>query len=114
MRAVWFLSIPDLAAEPGQPAPRGGHRKAPAPLRVRPVSSLDRSLAVAQHEQRQAEGEALTERGNELGTLDDVTFDPETGALEHLVVGTHHIPAGALLGSGSYAAILDESQETSV
>jgi sporulation protein YlmC with PRC-barrel domain len=57
---------------------------------------------------------ALTERGNELGTVDDLTFDPETGALEDLVVGTHHIPAGALLSSGSYAAILDESQEASV
>ena len=57
---------------------------------------------------------ALTERGNELGTLDDVTFDADTGALEHLLVRNHHIPAGALLGSGSYAAILDESQETSL
>jgi sporulation protein YlmC with PRC-barrel domain len=56
---------------------------------------------------------ALTERGNELGTLDDVTFDAGTGALEHLLVGTRQIPAGALLGSGSYAAILDESQEPS-
>jgi sporulation protein YlmC with PRC-barrel domain len=56
---------------------------------------------------------ALTERGNELGTLDDVTFDPDTGALEYLLVRSHQIPVGALLGSGSYAAIFDESQDAS-
>lgn len=54
---------------------------------------------------------ALTERGNELGTLGDVTFDPRTGALESLVVGDREVPAGALLGSGSYAAVVDDSQE---
>jgi len=54
---------------------------------------------------------ALTEDGNELGTVDDVTFDAQTGALETLVVGDRDIPAAALLGSGSYAAVLDHSQE---
>ena len=54
---------------------------------------------------------ALSERGNELGRIDDVTFDPDTGALEDLVIGDRRIPAGALLGSGSYAAVLDKSQE---
>ena len=53
----------------------------------------------------------LTERGNELGTLDDVTFDAETGALQTLLVGNREIPAGSLLGSGTYAAVLDDSQE---
>lgn len=55
----------------------------------------------------------LTERGNELGELDDVTFDASTGALDELLIGDRHIPARALLGSGSYAVVLDESQETS-
>jgi sporulation protein YlmC with PRC-barrel domain len=54
---------------------------------------------------------ALTERGNELGEIDDVTFDPDTGALEDLVIGDRRVPAGALLGNGSYAAVLDKSQE---
>jgi sporulation protein YlmC with PRC-barrel domain len=54
---------------------------------------------------------ALTERGNELGKLDDVTFDADTGALQDLVIGDRRIPAGALLGAGSYAAVLDGSQE---
>lgn len=54
---------------------------------------------------------ALTERGNELGTVADVTFDPKTGVLETLRVGDREIPAGSLLGSGSYATVLDHSGE---
>ena len=55
---------------------------------------------------------ALTERGNELGIIDDVTFDADTGALEQLLIGDHQVPASALLGTGSYAAVVDESQES--
>jgi sporulation protein YlmC with PRC-barrel domain len=54
---------------------------------------------------------ALSERGNELGIIDDVNFDADTGALEDLVIGDRRVPAGALLGSGSYAVVLDKSQE---
>jgi sporulation protein YlmC with PRC-barrel domain len=54
---------------------------------------------------------ALSERGNELGNIDDVTFDAQSGALEDLVIGERSVPAGALLGSGSYAAVLDKNQE---
>ena len=53
----------------------------------------------------------LSERGNELGSIDDVTSDEGSGALEDLVIGDRRVPAGALLGSGSYAAVLDKSQE---
>ena len=56
---------------------------------------------------------ALSERGNELGQIDDVTFDAATGALEDLLIGDRRVPVGTLLGSGSYAAVLDESQEPS-
>jgi hypothetical protein len=42
-----------------------------------------------------------------------VTFDAETGVLEDLVIGIRRVPARSLLGSGSYAAVLDESQEHS-
>ena len=54
---------------------------------------------------------ALSERGNELGNIDDVTFDAQSGALEDLVIGERSVPAAALLGSGSYAAVLDKNQE---
>jgi uncharacterized protein YrrD len=49
---------------------------------------------------------ALTERGNDLGTVLDVTFDAGTGALEMLRVGDQEIPSGSLLGSGSYTVVL--------
>ena len=54
---------------------------------------------------------ALTERGNELGTVDDVTFDPGSGVVEMLRIGDREVPAGSLLGSGPYAVVLDASQE---
>lgn len=53
----------------------------------------------------------LTDRGNEVGTLDDVTFDPETGVVQMLRIGDREIPAGSLLGSGSYAVVLDRREE---
>jgi len=49
---------------------------------------------------------ALSEAGNELGRVDDVTFDASTGALVTLRIGEDEVPAGSLLGGGSYAAVL--------
>jgi len=49
---------------------------------------------------------ALSEAGNELGQLDDITFDSSTGVLEVLRIGETDLPAGSLLGGGSYAAVL--------
>jgi uncharacterized protein YrrD len=57
---------------------------------------------------------ALTEAGNELGTVEDVTFDAVDGALEMLRIGGREAPAGSLLGSGSYAVVLDATQEALV
>ncbi len=42
-----------------------------------------------------------------------MTFDADTGILEELVIGDRSVPAGSLLGSGSYAAVLDQSEEPS-
>lgn len=54
---------------------------------------------------------ALTERGNELGTIDDVTFDPATGVVEMLRIGNREFPAESMLGSGPYAVVLDANQD---
>lgn len=54
---------------------------------------------------------ALTERGNQLGVVDDVTFDPGSGAVETVWIGDREVPAGSLLGSGPYAVVLDAGQE---
>ncbi|MGI8809323.1 MAG: PRC-barrel domain-containing protein [Acidimicrobiales bacterium] len=53
----------------------------------------------------------LTERGDELGTLDDVTFDPATGTVEMLRIGDREVAAESLLGSGPYAVVLAAGQE---
>lgn len=53
----------------------------------------------------------LTERGNQLGVVDDVTFDPGSGAVETMRIGDREVPAGSLLGSGPYAVVLDAGQE---
>ncbi len=56
---------------------------------------------------------ALSEQGNELGELADVTFDADTGVLEDLLIGSRRVPARSVLGSGTYAVVVDESQEDS-
>jgi uncharacterized protein YrrD len=53
----------------------------------------------------------LTESGNELGTIDDITFDPATGVVTVLFVGQRQVPADAVLGSGSYAVVVAASQD---
>ena len=73
----------------------------------------DRERAAADGKLELIGRRALTETGNELGTLDDVTFDPVTGVVETFQIGDREIPAGALLGSGRYAVVLDASQEPS-
>ncbi len=73
----------------------------------------DRERAAAEGNLELVGKRALSERGNELGELDDVTFDADSGVLEELVIGDRRVPAGSLLGSGSYAAVLDQSQEPS-
>jgi len=79
---------------------------------LRPPSD-DRERAAAAGKLELVGKRALSERGNELGELDDVTFDADTGVLEDLLIGARRVRAGSLLGSGSYAAVLDESQEHS-
>ena len=71
----------------------------------------DRERAAADGKLEVLGKHALTEGGNQIGTLDDVTFDPQTGTIEMLRVGNREIAAGALLGSGSYAVVLDRGQE---
>jgi sporulation protein YlmC with PRC-barrel domain len=49
---------------------------------------------------------ALTDTGNDLGTIADVQFDPKTGNIESLVLGDQEEPAASLRGAGSFAAIV--------
>lgn len=71
----------------------------------------DREQAAADGKHAMVGKRVLTERGNDLGTIDDVTFDPETGFVLMLLIGDREVPAGSLLGSGPYAVVLDATQE---
>lgn len=48
----------------------------------------------------------LTERGMELGTVADVDFDPETGAVTTLITKTETITGDRLIGLGGYAVVV--------
>jgi uncharacterized protein YrrD len=75
------------------------------------VPADDRERGAAEGKLELVGKRALSELGNELGAIDDVTFDSDSGALEDFVIGDRRISAGSLLGSGSYAAIIDKSQD---
>jgi uncharacterized protein YrrD len=51
---------------------------------------------------------ALSDAGNDLGTVTDVLFDPDNGVIESIVLGDREEPGGSLLGAGSFAVILRE------
>jgi uncharacterized protein YrrD len=48
----------------------------------------------------------LSDMGNDLGTITDVSFDPQTGAVETLTFGEREEPAACLRGAGSFAAVV--------
>lgn len=49
---------------------------------------------------------ALTDRGIEIGRVDDLTFDPTTGGLLELHCGDQTMAASVLRGAGSYAVVV--------
>ncbi|MEU3278641.1 PRC-barrel domain-containing protein [Streptomyces antibioticus] len=48
----------------------------------------------------------LSERGAEIGALQDIDFDPESGRILSLLTSSGTLPAQGLLGVGSYAVIV--------
>jgi|1185.fasta_scaffold75336_2 sporulation protein YlmC with PRC-barrel domain len=48
----------------------------------------------------------LTEIGDDVGTVDDIEFDPDDGRVEDLKVGELVVPGERLLGIGSYAVVV--------
>ena len=48
----------------------------------------------------------LTDRGDELGTVRDVTFDTRTGRLSHLSLREQELPIERLVALGPYAVIV--------
>jgi uncharacterized protein YrrD len=66
----------------------------------------DRELRAANGKLELLSSRVLSELGNDLGRVDDVLFDPASGALESLIVAARPIPANAVLGAGSYAVVV--------
>ncbi|HTJ75920.1 MAG TPA: PRC-barrel domain-containing protein [Acidimicrobiales bacterium] len=77
---------------------------------LRPAAG-DREQAAADGKLDMLGKRTLTERGNKVGTIGDVTFDPATGVVEMLQISDRTIPADTMLGSGTYAVVVDASQE---
>jgi sporulation protein YlmC with PRC-barrel domain len=48
----------------------------------------------------------LTDAGEEIGTVADVEFDPETGRLTAVVVGERRLPGDGVRGVGPYAVVV--------
>lgn len=48
----------------------------------------------------------LSDEGFELGVIEDVEFDPASGALQHLDLGARTIDAADLIGAGRYAVVV--------
>jgi sporulation protein YlmC with PRC-barrel domain len=71
----------------------------------------DREHAAAGGKLELAGKRALSDMGNDLGTVTDVVFDPGTGALETLVLGDRDTLAASLLAVGSFAVIVREPTE---
>jgi len=74
------------------------------------VPADDRERTAAEGKLELLDKRTLSELGNELGLLDDVTFDADSGALENLMIGDRRLSASSLLSTGSYAAVFDENQ----
>lgn len=52
---------------------------------------------------------ALSERGDALGSVDDLELDESSGAVEAVVVGETRIPASRLRAIGPYCVVLREA-----
>jgi uncharacterized protein YrrD len=48
----------------------------------------------------------ITAAGDELGTIDDVEFDADTGTITALAVASGDVAGARLVGVGSYAAVV--------
>jgi sporulation protein YlmC with PRC-barrel domain len=55
---------------------------------------------------------ALSDHGDELGTVADLEFDPETQEIESLSIGSRTVPGADLIGIGTYAVVVrDQDNE---
>jgi sporulation protein YlmC with PRC-barrel domain len=71
----------------------------------------DREQSAADGELELVGKRALSDVGNNLGTVTDVVFDQDTGAIESILVDDREQPAASLLGAGSFAVVVRQPAE---
>lgn len=49
----------------------------------------------------------LTSAGNQIGSIEDIDFDPQSGAISTLLLDTDDVSGSRLVGVGSYAVVVD-------
>ncbi|HVX44890.1 MAG TPA: PRC-barrel domain-containing protein, partial [Mycobacteriales bacterium] len=71
------------------------------------IVKADGELAVLADKNHRVLGKrVLTDRGDEVGSVSDIEFDPETGAVRALLLGKEEISGERLHAIGSYAVIV--------
>ena len=80
------------------------------------VESADVFRVPGDGEKRAAKGDldpigkrVLTDGGEEIGELSDLTVDEDSGTVEGVTVGDHHLPGTSIIGSGDYAVVVKQS-----
>lgn len=74
------------------------------------LTEPDEELARLSGKHREALGKrVLSAGGDELGTVSDIEFVPETGEITALLLGDDRVAGGRLLGIGSYAVVVRTS-----
>lgn len=74
------------------------------------IQAGDPRLEELSHKDRQLLGKrVLEESGTELGVVEDVEFDPATGALTSILTSSHTIEGARLRGVGSYAVVVSRA-----
>lgn len=71
----------------------------------------DREQGAADGKLELVEKRALSDTGNDVGTITDVVFDPDTGVIESILLDDREEPAASLLGIGSFAVIVRASDQ---
>jgi sporulation protein YlmC with PRC-barrel domain len=71
------------------------------------ITQAEGDLIVLSDKQHRVLGKrVLSERGDELGKVKDVEFDPDNGAVRSLITDTEEIAGARMVGLGTYALVV--------
>ena len=70
------------------------------------VDAAPAIIALSGKEHRLVGKRVLTAGGDDIGTIDDVEFDADTGAITSLLLSSGDVSGARLVGVGSYAVVV--------